>query len=133
MVRTISTELAVEGEAQFKQSIAACNAELKTLKSDLALVESEFRSNANSMEALTAKGTALQAVYDKQLEKVAELETAMLNCRNSVTEYAERQDDLKAKLEASGEELGSLDEASKKAGEQWLQYAEKVNVRGQDN
>lgn len=54
-VRTISTKLAVEGEGQYKQSIAACNAELKTLKSSLALVESEFKGNANSMEALTAK------------------------------------------------------------------------------
>lgn len=124
--RTISTRLAVEGEAQYKQAIASCNAELKTLKSDLALVESEFRSNANSMDALTAKGSALQSVYDKQLEKVTALEAALLNCRNAVSEYAERQDDLKAKLETIGEEIGSLDEASKKAGEQWLQYAEKI-------
>ena len=43
MARTISTKLAVEGEAQYKQAIAACNSELSTLKSGLALVESEFR------------------------------------------------------------------------------------------
>ena len=32
-VRTISTKLAVEGEAEYKQKIASCNSELKTLKS----------------------------------------------------------------------------------------------------
>ena len=37
-VRTISTKLAVEGEAEYKQKIASCNSELKTLKSSLALV-----------------------------------------------------------------------------------------------
>ena len=40
-VRTISTKLAVEGEAEYKQKIASCNSELKTLKSSLALVQSE--------------------------------------------------------------------------------------------
>ena len=54
--RTISTRLAVEGEAQYKQAVASCNAELATLKSNLALAESSFKGNANSMEALTAKG-----------------------------------------------------------------------------
>ena len=62
MARTISTKLAVEGEAQYKQAIASCNSELSTLKSGLALVESEFRGNANSMEALTAKGAAFLPV-----------------------------------------------------------------------
>ena len=51
-IRTISTRMAIEGEAQYKQAISACNGELKTLKSSLALVESSFRGNANSMEAL---------------------------------------------------------------------------------
>ena len=73
MARTISTKLAVEGEAQYKQAIAACNSELSTLKSGLALVESEFRGNANSMEALTAKGAALDSMYKKQQEKVSTL------------------------------------------------------------
>lgn len=61
-VRTISTKLAVEGEAEYKQKIASCNSELKTLKSSLALVQSEYKNNANSMEALTAKGEALSAM-----------------------------------------------------------------------
>ena len=88
--RTISTKLAIEGEAQFKQSVSACNAELKTMKSALALVESEFRNNANSMEALTAKGSALETMYQKQLEKVTTLETALLNAKQAQEEYASR-------------------------------------------
>lgn len=124
--RTISTKLAIEGEAQYKQAVASCNSELKMLKSGLALVESEFRNNANSMEALTAKGNALGAVYDKQLEKVADLEAALLNARNAVSAYAEKQADLKSKLEASNQAVGALDEESKKAGERWAEYAEKI-------
>ena len=67
-VRTISTKLAVEGEAEYKQKIASCNSELKTLKSSLALVQSEYKNNANSMEALTAKGEALSAEQNYQTQ-----------------------------------------------------------------
>ena len=126
--RTISTKLAIEGEAQYKQAVASCNSELKALKSELALVESEYRNNANSMEALTAKSSALGAVYDKQLEKVADLETALLNARNAVSAYAEKQADLKSKLEASNQAVGALDEESRKAGERWAEYAKKIKT-----
>ncbi|MBD5356511.1 MAG: phage tail tape measure protein [Bacteroides sp.] len=126
MARTISTRLAIEGEAQYKQAVASCNSELSALKSNLTLVESEFRNNANSMDALTAKGTALGAVYDKQQEKVADLETALLNARNAVAAYAEKQADLKSKIEASDQAISAFDEASKKAGEQWAKYADEL-------
>lgn len=93
-VRTISTKLAVEGEAEYKQKIASCNSELKTLKSSLALVQSEYKNNANSMEALTAKGEALSAMQTAQAKKVAELEKALENCQkapNSPTPTASRR------------------------------------------
>ena len=54
--RTISTKLAVEGEAAYKASLKNINSELGTLKSELKLVESEFSGQANSLAALQAKG-----------------------------------------------------------------------------
>ncbi len=106
--RTISTKLAIEGEAQYKQAVASCNAELSTLKSSLALVESEFRGNANSMEALTAKGSALQAVYDKQLEKVAALEAALLNAKRAYEEYSSRISTAQSNIERCEQALEKL-------------------------
>ena len=67
--RTISTKLAVEGEAGYKQAIASCNSELSTLKSQLNLVETAFKGNANSLAALSEKGNTLQNMYEKQVEK----------------------------------------------------------------
>lgn len=88
--RTISTKLAVEGEAEYKQKVAACNSELKTLKSSLALVQSEYKNNANSMEALTAKGSALSAMQTAQAKKVSELEKALENCQKAQSAYSDR-------------------------------------------
>ena len=64
--RTISTRLAVEGESEYKKGIASCNSELSTLKSNLALTESAFKGQANTISALSAKGDALSAMYEKQ-------------------------------------------------------------------
>ena len=71
--RTISTRLAIEGEAQYKQAIAAINAELRNHKSALDLVLSQYKNNANSMEALQAKQKALSDLQATQTNKVKEL------------------------------------------------------------
>ena len=59
VTRTISTRLAIEGESAYSASISRINSEIKTLQSALKLSESEFKNNANSMEALASKGNAL--------------------------------------------------------------------------
>ena len=60
--RTISTRLVLEGEAEYRAQLKNVNSELALQRSELAKVESQYRASANSMEALSAKGTALQAV-----------------------------------------------------------------------
>lgn len=107
-VRKISTKLAVEGEAEYKQSIASCNSELRTLKSSLALVESEFKSNANSMEALTAKGSALSSMQEAQKKKVDELQKALENCQKAQETYSERVSTARENVERCEKALEEL-------------------------
>ena len=75
-VRTISTKLVVDGEAEYKQAITACNAQLSLLKSGLAATASEFRNNANSLAALTAKDEKLNELKAAQAEKIQKLKDA---------------------------------------------------------
>lgn len=107
-VRTISTKLAVEGEAQYRQSISACNSELKTLKSDLQLVESEFRNNANSIDALTKKNDALGSIFQKQEEKISTLEKALKNAQDAYEKYASRVSTAQSNIERYEQALESL-------------------------
>jgi len=111
-VRTISTRLAVEGEAQYKQAVASCNAELSTLKSSLALVESQFKGNANSMDALTAKGSALSSVYDKQKDKISSLESALSNAKDAQEKYSERIIAAKENIERCEKSLLTLKDST---------------------
>ena len=108
MARTISTKLAVEGEAQYKQAIAACNSELSTLKSQLSLVDSTFRNNANSLAALEAKDKALNAIKEEQTKKIEKLEEALQNCQRAQEAYSSRVSTAQSNIERCERALETL-------------------------
>lgn len=108
VVRTISTRLAIEGEAAYKQAMASINAELKNMGSALKLVEAEYKGNANSMAALTAKGDALSKMQEGQARKVKELESALQNAQKAQQAYTNRADEARAKIAAVEKEMGEL-------------------------
>lgn len=111
-VRTISTKLAIDGETQYKKAISDCNGALSSLKSYLSLVESEFRNNANSMEALAAKSSALDAVYEKQKEKVSALEKALSNAQQHQVAYADLAAEAGEKVAEYSAELEKLKDST---------------------
>lgn len=106
--RTISTRLAIEGEAQYKQAIAAINAELRNHKSALDLVLSQYKNNANSMEALQAKQKALSDLQATQTNKVKELNAAYQNAQSAVDAYKNRKEELTKKIEENEAALEAL-------------------------
>lgn len=73
--RRIDTEIGITlaGEREFNDQMKAVNNNLKNLKSEMAVVASEFDGNADSTEALTKKQRILQDTYDQQKEKVRAL------------------------------------------------------------
>lgn len=71
--RTIGTEIKLTGEKEFNQQMKAINSGLKTTKSDMAALSSEFEGNGNSMKALTQKQKLLQSSVDQHKAKVEAL------------------------------------------------------------
>ena len=127
MARTISTKLAIEGEAEYKKAVSSCNSELSTLKSNLALAESAFRGNANSVEALTAKGTALSSMYEKQKDKVSTLETALSNAKRAQEEYSSRVSTAKENVERCEKALEELKNSTGDTTEEQAALTEELN------
>ena len=117
--RTISTRLAVEGEAAYKASLKNINSELGTLKSELKLVESEFSGQANSLAALEAKGATLSKMYEAQEGKVTKLREALENARKAQETYGDRVDEARANIQRCEEALAALgDETGDTSAEQ---------------
>lgn len=107
-VRTITTKLAVDGEAEYKKAVAACNQEIKTISSTLARVSSDFRDNANSLEALTAKQSALEKAMAAQKAKVEELQKAYDNAKAHQEAYNDAAEFAKQKAEGYRAQLEEL-------------------------
>lgn len=107
-VRTISTSIKLDGEQEFKKQMASVNSELKNLKSEMALATAEFKGNANSMEALTAKGQLLRREYDQQAEKVRALERAVEDASEAYGEADSRTDAYKRQLNYAKTALANL-------------------------
>ncbi len=111
-VRTITTRLALDGEAQFKQAMTSVNASLRSMKSELALVEAQFKGQLNSVEALTAKDKVLRREVEQQTEKVRALEQALKDAAqvygedsNQVLKYQNQLNRAKTELTGMNQAL----------------------------
>lgn len=97
-VRVISTRIALEGEAEYKEQMGAVNRELRNLRSELKYSEEQFHGQADSMEALEAKGRILRDSYAQQEEKVRALEKAVEDSTAAYGESAKKTDDYRRQL-----------------------------------
>lgn len=103
--RIIATTIALDGEAEYKKALSSVNSELRTLKGDMRYVSEEFRGQANSLAALTAKHGILQQEVDQQAEKVRSLTQAVADATEAYGENDTRTDRWKQSLSAARTEL----------------------------
>ncbi len=138
-VRKISTRLVIEGDAEYKSRMSQINSEVKAQTSALKMVESQYRSNSSSMEALTAKGKALQKLYEVQKRKVDELRGALENAQRAQAGYQKQIEDLNGKISKNEKLLDELknstgDTSQEQAAltaenEKWNRQLEDCNAR----
>lgn len=105
----ISTSIKLDGEAEFKKQLSAVNSNLKNLNSDIKLVTEEFKGQANSLEALTAKDKLLNEQVDQQKEKVQALERALTEAADAYGESDKRTDEYRRSLTNAKAELIKLE------------------------
>ena len=75
--RKVNVEVALSGEAKYKQAISELNAANKTMGAELKRLSAEYQGNSDSLEFLTQKGEGLQTMLDQQKEKVQQLREAV--------------------------------------------------------
>ena len=122
-VRQITTRLAVDGEQEFKREMSAVGSAMKTLKSEMSLVDAEFRGQANTMEALRKKHDVLSREYDQQAEKVKALEQAVRDASDAYGEDSDKVQKYQQQLNrAKASLIGLNDELQENA--KYLQEAE---------
>lgn len=83
MADNMGIKLGVEGEKEFKKSLAEINQSFKVLGSEMKLVSSQFDKNDNSVQALSARNTVLNKEIDAQKQKIETLRQALANASES--------------------------------------------------
>ncbi len=106
--RTISTSIKLDGEAEFKKQMSSVNSELKTLRTEMAYSEEQFKGQANTMEALTAKDKLLRESIEKQTQKVSAAEEMLQKAKDAQNEFAKAIDAAKQKATDQGVSLDRL-------------------------
>lgn len=109
--RVITTRLAVEGETEFKRSLNEANSNLKVMRSEMSLVDAEFKGQANSMDALTAKNKILRREQEQQAEKIKALERAVKDAADAYGENDKRTDNYRQQLNRAKKELLDMNDA----------------------
>lgn len=145
-VKTIATRLVLDGEAEYRAKLKNINAELSLQKSELEKIQAQYKNNANSMEALTAKQSALAGRMAALNEKHREQSAMLDKAREAQQKYAAQAEELKGKLEelaGSSEdtseeqkklqsEIDAAEEAMQKAASAVTAYQKQLNYTERD-
>lgn len=120
--RTIATRLTLEGEKEYKKELGAVNQEIGLLSDKMKRADAEFRGQANSLDALTTKNDLLREAQQKQIEKIAKLQTAIEDCGEAYGENDEAVMRFKRQLEKAETDLINLN-SELSANESYLDEA----------
>lgn len=115
-------KIGLDGEKEFKKSLAEINNSFKVLGSEMKLVDSQFDKNDKSTEALTARSEILNKEIDSQKQKIETLRSALANAAESFGENYRRTQsqqiqlsNVQAALNGIDRELSSNRTATEKA------------------
>ena len=107
----INTKVKMDGEKEYRAALAQINAGLKNLGAEMRATEQDFADNADSVEALTAKGDVLARQMQTQQEKVDTLREVLQKAGESYGEADKRTIDWKTTLIDAETKLKQMQQA----------------------
>ena len=138
MAVDIGPKIGIKGESEFRKQLKNVNEQIKTLGSEMKVVQTTFEGQEKSEEALTAKSRVLTEEIGKQREKVDLLtkglqesaekygendvrtlkwQQAVNNATAELNKMETQLDKTTGELKDEGTEAGNAGEQTKKAGQ----------------
>lgn len=122
------------GESEYRAALRNISQRLKEVSSELKLVSSQYDKNDTSIEALTAKQTALTHRLDEQKSKLSTLREQYEKMGSEYQQNKEKHEQLvasynreKSELERIGRELGTISPEYKQQAEVVEKLKEQVD------
>lgn len=144
MAYDIGPKIGIEGEKQFRKSISDINNTMRTLKTEMVAVASQFDENDDSTEALAAKNEVLNKQIDLQKKKLVELKKGLEQAadkygendrvtqgwKQSVNKATADLNDMERKLKKSGNSMDDLSRDMKDTEKSTRNLTEKLGNLG---
>lgn len=108
MSENFGLKIGLEGENEFKKSLAEINNSFKILGSEMKPVDYQFDKNDKSAEALTARNQVLNKEIDQQKQKIETLRSALANAAESFGENGRRTQSRQIQLNNAQAALNSI-------------------------
>lgn len=109
--RKVNVEVALSGEAKYKQAISELNAANKTMGAELKRLSAEYKGNSDSMDYFAQKGEVLQNMLDQQKEKVSQLQEAVKWAAQEYGEASTKTQAYAAQLASAETSVINLEQA----------------------
>ena len=113
MADNFGLKIGLEGEKEFKASLAQINQSFKVLGSEMKLVDSQFDKNDTSVQALTARNGVLEKSIESQKAKIDVLRSALNNAAESFGENDKRTQNWQIQLNNAQAELNKMEKELK--------------------
>ena len=110
-VRTITTRLTLDGEQEFKREMGEVNSRIKTQRSEMQLLEEQFKGQANTADFLRQKDKLLRDEIEQQEEKVRALERALKDAADVYGDTDKKTDGYRQSLNRAQTELLKMNRA----------------------
>lgn len=116
-VRTISTKLVIEGENEYRRTVGNINNSLKSMQSEMSLLEARYAGQMSSQQALAEKSSLLTKQIDLQNQKRDQTRAGLKNAEEAMKRHGDAVDDCTRKIAEAEAQLEKLDKASAGAKE----------------
>lgn len=144
MAVDIGPKIGIEGESEFRKQLKNVNEQIKTLGSEMKVVEAAFEGQEKSEEALTAKSKVLTEEIGKQREKVdlltkglkesaekyGENDERTLKWQQAVNQATSELYKMEGQLEDTTKELKGEADSADKAGKETKEAGEDAEKSG---
>lgn len=113
----ITTFVGIEGEREYKKALNEIAQEMRVLSSEAKVLTATYADNADSLEALQAKDEHLRKELDQQKQRLAVMEQAYANARDTIDDNGKAASEWAIKINNARAEIINQERAIRQNNE----------------
>lgn len=113
----ITTFVGIEGEREYKKALSEIAQEMRVLSSEAKVLTATYADNADSLEALQAKDEQLRKELDQQKQRLAVMEQAYENARDTIDDNGKAASEWAIKINNTRADIINQERAIRKNNE----------------